>query len=75
MDMARSLLIPAIAIVIFLVSSVGPIATNNKALALPYNAVFSHGCTDAKIVDVSQRYVNQPETNVIHHTAEGISLS
>jgi hypothetical protein len=68
--MVKYLLISAIAIVIFLVPVVGPIAANNKALALPYNAVFSHGCTDAKIIDTSQRYINQPETNATHHTAE-----
>jgi hypothetical protein len=28
------------------------------------------GCTDVKIIDTSQRYINQPETNVTHHTAE-----
>jgi hypothetical protein len=29
-----------------------------------------HGYTDDKIVDASQRYVNQPETNVTHNIAE-----
>ena len=55
---------------IFLVLVVGPITANNEAFALQYNAGFSHGCTDTKIIDASQRYINQPETNATHHTAE-----
>ena len=35
-----------------------------------YNTAFNHGCTDPKIIGVSQRYVNQPETNATHHTIE-----
>jgi hypothetical protein len=53
-----------------LVLAVSPIAANSKANALLYDAGFSHGCTDAKIIDASQRYTNQPEANVTHHTTE-----
>jgi hypothetical protein len=68
--MVKSLVILAIAIAIFLVLAVGPIAANNKALALLYNTAFNHGCTDAKMVDTSQRYINQPEAYATHHTTE-----
>jgi hypothetical protein len=64
--MAKSLLISAIAIATLLVLAVIPIAANSKANALLYDA----GCTDAKIIDASQRYTNQPEANVTHHTTE-----
>ena len=70
MGMVKSLIIPTIAIAIFLVLAVGPITANNKANALLYSAGFNHGDTDAKIVDASQSYVNQPETNVTHHAIE-----
>jgi hypothetical protein len=70
MGMVKSLIIPTIAIAIFLLLAVIPIAANKKALALLYNTAFNHGCTDVKIIDTSQRNVNQPETNVTHHTTE-----
>jgi hypothetical protein len=68
--MVISLLIPAIVIAIFLVLAASPISANNEANALLYNTAFNHGCSDSKIIDASQRYVNQPETNVTHRTTE-----
>ena len=68
-----NLLIPAIAIAIFLVLAVSPIAANNEANALLYNAALIHGCTDPKIIGASQRYINQPEANTAHHTTEFMS--
>jgi hypothetical protein len=46
MGMVKSLIIPTIAIAIFLLLAVIPIAANKKALALLYNTAFNHGCTD-----------------------------
>jgi hypothetical protein len=76
--MVKSLVISAIALAIFLVLAVGPIAPNSKANALLHNAGFSYGCTDTKIIDASQRYINQqnatPEfMNGVCH--EGFNLS
>jgi hypothetical protein len=51
-----------------------PIAANSKALALLYNAGFSHGCKDANIIEAFQRYIKQPETNATHHTAEFMNV-
>jgi hypothetical protein len=54
MGMVKPLVIPAIAIAIFLVLATSPIAANNEANALLYNTALIHGYTDPKIIDASQ---------------------
>jgi predicted NAD/FAD-binding protein len=66
--MVKSLLISGL--LVLLVLAVGPIAANNTANASLHNEGLSHVCTDAKIIDASQRYTNQQKTNATHHTAE-----
>jgi hypothetical protein len=68
--MVKSLVIPAIALASLPVLAVSTIAANYEANALLYNTAFNHGCTDAKIIDASQTYINQPKANATHHSAE-----
>jgi hypothetical protein len=37
---------------------------------LPYDSGYDHGCDDAKISDLSDRYINQPEKGPSFHTDE-----
>jgi hypothetical protein len=37
---------------------------------LPYRSGYNHGCSDAKISDSSQRYINQPGKGPNYHTTE-----
>jgi hypothetical protein len=34
--------------------------TTNEHAATPYDSGYSHGCSDAKISNLSERYINQP---------------
>ena len=36
----------------------------------PYSSGFMHGCSDARISDASDRYINQPKNGPAFHTSE-----
>lgn len=36
----------------------------------PYDSGYDHGCDDARISDLSERYINQPEKGPSFHTSE-----
>jgi hypothetical protein len=39
----------------------------------PYNSGYSHGCSDAKISNPDNRYINQPEKGPEYHTSQFMS--
>jgi tetratricopeptide (TPR) repeat protein len=39
-----------------------------QAVATPYDSGYSHGCSDAKISNLSERYINQPGNGPSSHT-------
>lgn len=39
----------------------------------PYDSGYDHGCDDARISDLDERYINQPEKGPSFHTQEFIS--
>ena len=44
-------------------------ATNeHDYTATPYDSGYSHGCSDAKISNLSERYINQPGKGLSFHT-------
>ena len=52
-------------------TTIGPNGTITMTLpngATPYNSGYSHGCSDAKISNLSERYINQPSKGTTSHT-------
>jgi len=42
----------------------------NRPISIAYNSGYTHGCSDAKISDISERYINQLEKGPNFHTFE-----
>lgn len=45
-------------------------AVDALSIIKPYNSGYNHGCSDVKISDFSDRYINQPGKQPNFHTDE-----
>jgi hypothetical protein len=50
--------------------TVSPVQLATGSSTSPYQAGYNHGCSDARISDPSERYINQPERGPSFHTNE-----
>jgi hypothetical protein len=60
------------ALIVISATSLG-IFHNVMANGTPYQAGYNHGCDDAKISNVDDRYINQPDKGPSNHTPEFMS--
>ena len=60
----------AIAFLIYTLTLFPPLYSTKVYAASPYDSGYDHGCDDAGISDLSERYINQDEKGPDYHTDE-----